>query len=312
MKELANVEFVVGDIEISETDALCRSADNLKVIVSPTDPNEIESVDLAGANVSDTSLECSSPASSDDHNKSNETTSSPSSSSSSSSSGKHGNNRDTSKKSKSIPDSSYLKKKHRLISADSGFGSYGRSDLFATGSIDSVATMTTVPTHTTSHTKPISKHDVSSTSLAQDHQKQQLQINHKPLSMPNTKATASFIQRLEKVKSAPKNHTMSLITSIDESTNNFSIDAKLINRYDGFKDVQCYFDEHGSPKVREKNHTRRKSTLKQELKARSLGASYDDETLRKIHQNKTPSCVSITRLCKKFKETFCSKSFISF
>lgn len=301
MKELANVEFVVGDIEISETDPLSRSVDSLKVIVSPAAPTEIEPADLSGVNASD--MECSSPASSDGRNKTNQTDSG-----SGSSSSNDGNSSDNgSKNSIPIPESSYLKKKHRLISADSGFGSYGRSGLFATGSIDSMATITSVPTRTTSmHTKPISKHDVSFTCLEQE---QQLQGDHiAPLSVPHTAAT-SFVQRYEKLKSAPKNHTISLVTSIDETANNFSIDAKLINRCDGFKEVQCYFDEHGSPKVREKNRTRRKSTLKQELKARSLGASYDDETLRKIHQNKTPSCVSFTRLCKKFKETFCSKSF---
>lgn len=303
MKELANVEFVVGDIEISETDVLSRSADSLKVIVSPADPTENESVDSTVVNASD--MDCSSPASSDNHNKSNQIDS-PSNSSSGSSN--DGNNSDNGvKNSISIPESSYLKKKHRLISADSGFGSYGRSELFATGSIDSMATIATVPTRTTSmHTKPISKHDVSFTCLDKE---QHLAGDHiAPLSVSHT-ATTSFMQRYEKVKSAPKNHTISLINSIDETAINFSIDAKLINRCDGFKEVQCYFDEHGSPKVREKNRTRRKSTLKQELKARSLGASYDDETLRKIHQNKTPSCVSFTRLCKKFKETFCSKSF---
>lgn len=303
MKEMANVEFVVGDIEISETDALSRSADSLKVIVSPAEPNEID----ASVNASD--MECSSPASTDDQTKSNRTDSASNSSTSSTSNDDSNSNDNRSKNSISIPESSYLKKKHRLISADSGFGSYGRSELFVTGSIDSVANIKTVPTHTTSmHTKPISKHDVSFSCLEQE---QQLQRDHiVPLSVPHT-AAISFVQRYEKVKSAPKNHTISFVNSIDESANNFSIDAKLINRCDGFKEVQCYFDEHGSPKVREKNRTRRKSTLKQELKARSLGASYDDETLRKIHQNKTPSCVSFTRLCKKFKETFCSKSFIN-
>lgn len=97
-------------------------------------------------------------------------------------------------------------------------------------------------------------------------------------------------------------------TSI-ENKSTFDLTAYVINSSDGFQEVQCYIDENGSPKVREKHakKSRRKHTLRQELKARSLGASYDENLLlrKPIDTNKTPTCVSFTRLFKKFRETFC-------
>lgn len=281
---MANVEYVAGDIEIGDVDELSQSADNLKVIVTAGGVTENE-LDSTTEGASDSSLES---CTSEDHQSSDES--------------KENTIIETIEPAKNaitIPDVNYLKKKSRLISTDSGFGSYGRSELYSTGSIDSVATITMAQhkTNTTSvHTKPITNYHSSS-----EHIEKQDKIS--PLAVSQTAAT-KFVQRYEKIKSYQKNRNTTM-NSIDDSIN-FELDAKLINRSDGFKDIQCYFDEHGSPKVREKN-SRKKSTLKQELKARSLGASYDNDTLRKIHQNKTPSCVSFTRLCKKFKETFCSK-----
>lgn len=328
MKGKACVEFVVGDIEINETDGLRRSADSLKVIVSPADPIDIDSInecsslllsdeqnkslDRDSANCSGSSSGSSSTTSSGDSSSSSATTDMTATTNDSNHNGSSGSD-NSGKYSIPIPESSFLKKKHRLISADSGFGSYGRSELFVTGSIDSMATISNVLSHTTSmHAKPISKHDVSFVCLETEQKKQQRNDddNDDDDDQSSTHTdTDNVVQRYDNnnKRSTTKNRTISFVNSVDEPTNNFTIDAKLINRCDGFKDVQCYFDEHGSPKVREKNRIRRKSTLKQELKARSLGASYDDETLRKIHQNKTPSCVSFTRLCKKFKDTFCSK-----
>lgn len=327
MKGKACVEFVVGDIEINETDGLRRSADSLKVIVSPADPIDIDSInecsslllsdeqnkslDRDSANCSGSSSGSSTTTSSGDSSSSSATTDMTATTNDSNHNGSSGSD-NSGKYSIPIPESSFLKKKHRLISADSGFGSYGRSELFVTGSIDSMATISNVLTHTTSmHAKPISKHDVSFVCLETEQKKQQRNDDNDDDDdqLSTHTDTDNVVQRYDNnnKRSTTKNRTISFVNSVDEPTNNFTIDAKLINRCDGFKDVQCYFDEHGSPKVREKNRIRRKSTLKQELKARSLGASYDDETLRKIHQNKTPSCVSFTRLCKKFKDTFCSK-----
>lgn len=100
-----------------------------------------------------------------------------------------------------------------------------------------------------------------------------------------------------------------LTSSSIENKSSFDLTAYVINSNDGFQEVQCYIDENGSPKVREKHakKSRRKHTLRQELKARSLGASYDDNLLlrKPIDTNKTPTCVSFTRLFKKFRETFC-------
>lgn len=114
-------------------------------------------------------------------------------------------------------------------------------------------------------------------------------------------------QSTDQIEQMPM-HQQLTSTSI-ENKSNFDLTAYVINSTDGFQEVQCYIDENGSPKVREKHakKSRRKHTLRQELKARSLGASYDDNLmLRKpIDTNKTPSCVSFTRLFKKFRETFC-------
>lgn len=100
-----------------------------------------------------------------------------------------------------------------------------------------------------------------------------------------------------------------LTSSSIENKSSFDLTAYVINSSDGFQEVQCYIDENGSPKVREKHakKSRRKHTLRQELKARSLGASYDDNLLlrKPIDTNKTPTCVSFTKLFKKFRETFC-------
>lgn len=273
---MANVEFVAGDIDICDTSELNRSADNLKVIVTTVD---VEQVDALVEPESDTSLEsCTSEENQMGADEAPSCTSL-----------LHPNDNNTlSANAISIP-------ANRLKAADSGFGSYGRTELFPSRSIGSVATMPRVSrqTNTTSvYTKPIANHaTTTSTSAGKGDQS----------SPPAVSKSTSSAQR-EKMKSFQNNRNPTLL----DTSAHFELDAKLINRCDGFKEVQCYFDENGSPKVREKN-SRRKSTLKQELKARSLGASYDGDALRKIHQNKKPSCISFARFSKKFKEIFLSK-----
>lgn len=289
MKELAK-DFVADDVNYSDTDQLSRSADNLTIIITASEM-QTESTEMDGAIASDTSLESSSAD--EKHLNHSNSPEDDKESTGSENEAKRVSGADSGKTANGVI--AVPKKKNRLISSDSGFGSYGRFEVYSTGSIDSVAVLASAPTHTTSvHTKPISKHDVSAVGAEADD-------TVGPLSV-SKEAAASFDVR----RGAPKNRNTTSMGSFDTALN-FVIDSRLINRCDGFKEVQCYFDENGSPKVREKVRTRRKSTLRQELKARSLGASYEDATLRQLHQSKTPSCISFTRLCKKFKETFRSK-----
>lgn len=311
MKDIANIDYVAGEIEISEGEELSRSADSLKIIVSNVDDEQVDDgITPANRAVSNSNLN---DAKADAQTKSNGSIDS----------------RSQSEFSIAIPQTMVMKKKNRLISVDSGFGSYGRCELFSS-SIDSVATITTIPQHTSVHTKPIFNANVSDCAenmveIDGDHNSIATESEKRDEIAPlasETKAKTTnaatgtgtevtkFVQRYEKIDNYPKNHRNTTLNSIDD-TNNFELDARLINRNDGFREVQCYIDEHGSPKVREKHSrpNRKKSTLKQELKARSLGASYDDNLLRKINANKTPSCVSFTRLFKKFRETFCKFDF---
>lgn len=283
MKDLVK-DFANDDMNLSAAETLSRSSENLK---SSVGGNETESND--DSNTSNLSLEnVGNEQPANDAQEMN--------SSRSSDSGSTSNKSDTA----ITTNKTILKKKHRLISADSGFGSCGRSELYTSGSIDSVAAIRAEPRNTTSvHTKATSKPDVVSPAS-------ELADQVSPLSVSSEAASKIEQRYSDKARTAMKNRNTTAMGSVDMAQG-FLIDSNLINQNDGFKEVQCYFDENGSPRVREKKRTRRKSTLKQELKARSLGASYDDETLRKIHQNKTPSCVSFTRFCKKFKETFLSK-----
>lgn len=308
MKEITNIEYVAGEIEVSEGEELSRSADSLKIIVNNIDDEPIDDeILIVDRTASNSNLNSSNSQTTDASIKSNEATTTINSSSSQS-----GN---------SIPipqENMVLKKKNRLISIDSGFGSYGRCELFSS-SVDSMATITSAPKHTSIHTKPILNTNVSENKVKidnnniDDHNINNTESEKRDKVAPlasdtNTKITTttneSIQHRHDKTENYQKNHRNTTLNSIDD-TNSFELDARLINENDGFREIQHYIDEHGSPKVREKNARRKKSTLKQELKARSLGASYDDNLLRKINANKTPNCVSFTRLFKKFRETFC-------
>lgn len=284
MKEIVNCDYVAGELEIFEDEeSLNRSTCNLKIIVN----------------------------SADDEVANDETTLSPES------------NLDkiASKSATTVAESIFTSKKKRLISADSGFGSYGRSALYTSGSIDSMATFLTAPQYPSMlNTKSAITETNQSLNETQCDIENQLVENMNdengdtilPLVSETTASEAipQFVQRYEKIQTFQKNHRNTTVNSIDDA-NNFVLDSRLINHNDGFHEVSHYYDEHGSPKVREKcRPSRKKSTLKQELKARSLGASYDNNLmLSKVKTNDTPSCVSFTRLFKKLRETFC-KFFI--
>lgn len=272
MKDLANVEYVAGEIEIFEDDGLCRSTNSLKIAV---DTNDDETNDdfVAQRASSNTNLQeiCDNESTTISHARSENM----------------------------IP--TLLKKKNRLISTDSGFGSYG-PDLYNSGSVDSMAQISRGPKYTSIHTRSkiyTTTHPETESPTKEphtDHPEKDDKIS--PL-ISETAIVAESTAKPKKLLS--KNHRNTTLNSIDD---NFELDPKLINRDDGFHEVQCYINEHGSPMVREKRRShRKKSTLKEELKARSLGASFDDNLLIR-KDTKTPSCVSFSRLFKKLRETF--------
>lgn len=279
MKDIASVDYVAGDIEIFEEDGLCKSTNSLKIIVDTIEDETTDNFVTQRASSNSNLQEITDNESTISHARSENM----------------------------IP--ILMNKKNRLISTDSGFGSYGpNGDLYYSGSIDSMANISSGPKYTSIHTRPIFNNAIITHNETES-----------PTNEPNTdhitekddkispliSETAAATESIPKVKkSAQKYHRNTTLTSIDD---NFELDPKLINRDDGFHEIQCYINEDGSPVVREKRRpNRKKSTLREELKARSLGASYDDNLLLKLNDtNKTPSCVSFSRLFKKLRETFC-------
>lgn len=265
MKEIAGVEYVAGEIEIFDDDEIRQSTNSLKITI---ETNEEESYDnfVTQRASSNSNLETITESEATITHARSENM---------------------------IPIS--IKKKNRLISTDSGFGSYG-PELYNSGSVDSMAPISNGPKFTSIHTRPIVNTKTHETN--RDRTEQDDTVS--PLTS-ETEATNDSTQKSKKYSS--KNLRNTTLNSIDD---NFELDPKLINRDDGFHEIQCYINEHGSPMVREKRRSaRKKSTLKEELKARSLGASFDDNLLIRKDTNKTPSCVSFTRLFKKLRETFC-------
>lgn len=270
MKDIAGVDYVAGELEIFEDDGLCESTNSLKVVIDTVD-DELNDEFVGQRASSNSNLE-----EIDDK----EMTIS------------HARSENM------IP--ILTKKKNRLISTDSGFGSYGMPcEMYTSGSVDSMAYTSSGPKYTSIHTRPIIARTTQQTTKPIDATISTEQ-DDKVSPLISDAAVAEAKPRRER-DSKHKNNRNTTLNSIDD---HFELDPRLINRDDGFHEVQCYINEHGSPIVREKSRThRKKSTLREELKARSLGASYDDNLLLK--DPKTPSCVSFSRLFKKLRETFC-------
>jgi hypothetical protein len=77
----------------------------------------------------------------------------------------------------------------------------------------------------------------------------------------------------------------------------FTIDPKLINRYDGLSQSLYYIDENGSPKIRERYIKQQRMMIeKQEQKRR------EKEARRESDADGTCSCFNFSRLSKKLKE----------
>lgn len=273
MKEIASVDFVLDEIDMFEDDGLCQSSSSLKIVAeSPEDESNVNFI--AHRASSNSNLQ---------NIADNETTIT------------HARSENM------IPN--LIKKKNRLISTDSGFGSYGPCELYISSSVDSMANILRMPKCTSIQTKPILNETTPEVTSSDITNSDSLEKDDKILPLISEAAAAESTPKSRKPQvKFSKVQRNTTINSIDD---NFVLDPKLINRDDGFHEVQCYINEHGSPIVQEKRRTnRKKSTLREELKARSLGASYDDNFLRK-DANKTPTCVSFSRLFKKLRETFC-------
>lgn len=276
MKDIASVDFVLNEMDIYEDDGLCQSSSSLKMVVDPTEMDESNVNFIAHRASSNSNLQ---------NITDNDSTIT------------HARSENM------IPN--LIKKKNRLISTDSGFGSYGPCELYNSSSVDSMANIVRMPKCTSIQTKAIlneiAYEDSSTPSDATNLDSLEKDDKVSPLisEIPAAESTPKIKPNPVKHSKTQRNTT---VNSIDD---NFVLDPKLINRDDGFHEVQCYINEHGSPVVQEKRRAnRKKSTLREELKARSLGASYDDNLLRK-DTNKTPTCVSFSRLFKKLRETFC-------
>lgn len=291
MKEIASVNYATSEMELFDDDGLCRSTSSLKISIDTVD-NE--------TNVKFNEKRASSNSNLLNSNDENQTPIT------------HARSENT------IP--LLLKKKNRLISTDSGFGSYGPYDLYNSESVGNCSSHSSAPKCTSIQSRftvtSVAATDDPLYSHSSDHHfnSEHAEYDDKVLpllSETTTEATTgaahpnaeSTLKAKEWRECAQKKRNTTL-TSIDD--NNFELDPKLINQDDGFHEVQCYINEDGSPVVREKRRRaqRKKSTLKEELRARSLGASYEDNLLRK-DTNKTPTCVSFSRLFKKLRETFC-------
>lgn len=84
----------------------------------------------------------------------------------------------------------------------------------------------------------------------------------------------------------------------DQVLDNFNIDPKLINKFDGLCQSLYYIDENGSPKIRERYINQQRMILeKQEEKKRAKQAKKELSA-----QNNTCSCFSFGRFTKKLKE----------
>lgn len=286
MKEITSVDYVASEMELFEDDGLSRSTSSLKITVNDETDGKFVGQKRASSNSNFLNI----------NNNENETATI-----------SHARSENM------IP--LLLKKKNRLISTDSGFGSYGPYDLYNSGSVDNCSSISSAPKYTSIHSRA-----VPNAAIDQDHTDSNDHLNaehaeHDDKVLPllsetsSTEASAPNAESTPKAKDGRVSAQKKRNTTLNSMDDNFELDPKLINRDDGFHEVQCFINDDGSPVVREKRRraTRKKSTLKEELRARSLGASYDDNLLRK-DTNKTPTCVSFSRLFKKLRETFCKFS----
>lgn len=107
--------------------------------------------------------------------------------------------------------------------------------------------------------------------------------------------------KLEPQATLPLVPTEAIIVKHD----NFSIDPKLINKFDGLSQSLYFIDENGSPKIRERYIKQQRMMMeKQELKRREKEARKDMDV------EGSCSCFNFSRLSKKLKELCKSKRHV--
>lgn len=100
---------------------------------------------------------------------------------------------------------------------------------------------------------------------------------------------------------APKKNRTTTVNTVDEQV---PLEPMVINKSDGLQDVLYYIDENGSPKIREKFSKKGRAKKASEQKKKLTYGTEADIADTFVFDEKTASCVSFTRLCKRFKKKF--------
>lgn len=110
------------------------------------------------------------------------------------------------------------------------------------------------------------------------------------------------------VAPSKKNRTTT-VNTVDEQV---PLEPMVINKSDGLQDVLYYIDENGSPKIREKFSKKGRAKKASEQKKKLTYGTEADIADTFVFDEKTASCVSFTRLCKRFKKKFSKCNWIFF
>lgn len=201
--------------------------------------------------------------------------------------------------------------KNRLVSVDSGFESIGKMRVIASVAADADCTL--------AEDLIIDEEggDILEALRSED---ARLNNNDAPTAAATATATATATSKSASgncdirnksggATAAPvkKNRT----TTFNAAPENDSVlDPMLINKSDGLQDVLYYIDENGSPKIREKFNKKsrygKKTSVSEEKKKKkqlTYGTEADIADAYAFDE-KTPSCVSFSRICKRFKNSF--------
>ncbi len=120
------------------------------------------------------------------------------------------------------------------------------------------------------------------------------------ISVLKSEENRQYCDNSDKTKEKVKKNRTTTINNVQDSY----LDPKLINKSDGLQDVLCYIDENGSPQIREKY---KKKTSKQPQKRLTYGTEECIDAF--ALEEKTPSCVSFSKICRRLKNSFCKFFF---
>lgn len=88
----------------------------------------------------------------------------------------------------------------------------------------------------------------------------------------------------------------------EERLDNFNIDPKLINRFDGLCQSLYYIDENGSPKIRERYINQQRMILERQEEKKRAKQAKKELNAQNNNNRTTCSCFSFSRFTKKLKE----------